>query len=329
MKTPLLTRLLAPLALAGALLAPAAATADDLESSFDRALGTDLRTPRTFSTLDDQLSALAAADRGRIGVAAVDLASGRSVAVLGEQPFPMASTSKVAIVAAFLEGVDQGKFRLDQQFPLMMPLPSRKFDGSVAPVRAGQMLSALTLIELTITRSDNQATDALLAAIGGPAVVNRWVKKAGIKGFRLDRDIATLVRDDGEVDPATTVDLRDSATPLAMTELLAGLYQGRWLRPDSRDVLIGAMERCITGKRRIPGMLPQGTLVAHKTGTLSNTSSDVGIIHTPDGRAFAIAIYVTGQGSKPAREERIATIARAVYDGYLIEPSGQVRTAAR
>jgi beta-lactamase class A len=63
-------------------------------------------------------------------------------------------------------------------------------------------------------------------------------------------------------------------------------------------------------------MLPDDAQVAHKTGTLNNTASDIGIIHTPDGRAIAMAIYVTGQGSKPARDAKIASIARAIYDGY-------------
>jgi beta-lactamase class A len=45
-------------------------------------------------------------------VAAVDLSSGKGVSVMGDQPFPLASTGKVAIVATFLEGVDQGRWRL-------------------------------------------------------------------------------------------------------------------------------------------------------------------------------------------------------------------------
>ena len=53
------------------------------------------------------------------------------------------------------------------------------------------------------------------------------MRGTGISGFRLDRDIATLVRDDGEYNPAHTVDPRDSATPLAMAQFLAGLYKGR------------------------------------------------------------------------------------------------------
>jgi len=331
-----------------ALALPAgAAQANDFHSEFDKVFGKELRAPREVQTtvrpfvapsrpvttyggsLEATVASLADAAQGRIGVAAMDLGTGRTVAVLGDQPFPMASTSKIAIAATYLDLVDQGKLSLSDQFPLMIPQRSARFSTPAAPVRPGAKLSAQGLIELAITRSDNPATDALLAAVGGPAAVNRWMRKAGLSGMRLDRDIATLVRDDGEFNPATTVDLRDSATPLAMVQLLAGLHQGRWLSASSRNVLLGAMERCVTGKRRLPAMLPQDARVAHKTGTLSNTSSDVGIINTPDGRAIAIAVYVTGQGGKPNRDYRIASISRAVYDGYLTESSSLRRTASR
>ena len=50
--------------------------------------------------------------------------------------------------------------------------------------------------------------------------VNAYMRHAGIEGFDLTRDIATLVRDDGEYDPASMIDRRDSATPRAMGQLL-------------------------------------------------------------------------------------------------------------
>ncbi|MEY4722266.1 MAG: class beta-lactamase, partial [Pseudomonadota bacterium] len=195
--------------------------------------------------------------------------------------------------------------------------------------QAGQSMTARELIELAIIRSSNPATDALLAVVGGPQAVNRWIRNAGIGEMRIDRDIATLVRDDGVIDPATKIDARDSATPKAMLRLLTGLHRGEWLSDASRAVLLNAMARCETGKRRIRGQLPEGARVAHKTGTLSNTASDVGFIHTPDGRTMAVAIYVTGQGGKPNRDARIATIARTIYDGYLTESSSQFRSASR
>lgn len=303
----------------------------DVRSAFDSVLGTELRGPPTYSTaFEQQLAAVAEASQGRIGVAAVDLATGRTIDVLGDQHFPMASTSKIAIAATFLAGVEQGKWSLTSEFPTLVPVKSAPFSTAVAPVRPGTYMTARELIERMITRSDNYATDGLLKIVGGPRAVNDWVNNtAGIKEWSLDRDIATLVRDDGAINPAEVVDKRDSATPLAMVQLLTGIYKGKWLSAQSRDVILGAMSRCRTGRHRIPAMMPGGVTVSHKTGSLNNTSSDVGIIETADGRAFAVAIYVTGQGSRPNRESRIAQIARAVYDGYLTESSSYMRTASR
>ncbi|NBC37075.1 serine hydrolase [Novosphingobium sp. FSY-8] len=318
-------------------MAPVAqARGSDVDARFDRAFGVGAYAPPAPSAtppialppgFELQLARLANASMGRIGVAAVDLSTGKGVSVMGDQPFPMASTSKIAIVATFLEGVDQGRFRLTDRFPLMMPVPSARFSSVVAPVRPGSSLTAHELIELAITRSDNHATDALLAAVGGPQAVTGWMKRAGLHGMRLDRDIATLVRDDGAIDPARVIDPRDSATPQAMATLLAGIYQGQWLSNSSRDVLLGAMSRCVTGRSRLRAQLPADAMVGHKTGTLNNTSSDVGLIRASDGRMIAVAIYVTGQGGKPGRDSRIATIARAIYEGYHAEPVSTLTVA--
>ena len=285
--------------------------------------------PRSFaSDFEARLYNAADGSNGRIGVAVIDLGTGRTVSVLGDTPFPMASTSKIAVAATYLDGVDKGKWTLDDKFPLMIPVGSARFSGSKAPVRAGEMLTARRLIELALINSSNPATDALLAAVGGPAAVNRWIKTTGVEGMRIDRDIATLVRDDGEFDPARTVDLRDSATPVAMAQLLSGLFQGQWLSQRSRAFLLGTMERCVTGKRRMRALLPSDARIAHKTGTLNNTASDVGIIQAPDGHAYAVAIYVTGQGGKPNRDARIASIARTIYQANESHQGGSAQLSA-
>ena len=57
-----------------------AAHADEvasLHSAFDSVLGTELRAPRTYgSSFESRIAALANASQGRIGVAAMDLATG-------------------------------------------------------------------------------------------------------------------------------------------------------------------------------------------------------------------------------------------------------------
>lgn len=328
MKYGIFGRIAAGLALALGTLASAQAQEATYEVAFDAMLGTEMRVPQDYAPSFDnplmqRVALLADGAQGRIGVAALDLSTGQEIGILGDQRFPMASTSKIAIAATFLEGVDQGRWKLDSRFPLMVPVRSAAFSTAVAPVREGDRLAARELIDLMITRSSNPATDALLAVVGGPEAVNEWARRAGIQEFTLSRDIATLVRDDGEINPASAIDIRDSATPRAMVQLLAGLYQGQWLSQASRDVIISTMERTITGKRRIPAMLPGGVTVAHKTGSLNNTSSDIGIITLPDGRSIALAIYVTGQGTRLNREAKIASIARAIHDGYAEQEARQ------
>ena len=310
------------LAAAALPLAPAVAQQVSLEAQFDSTLGTQVRAPQSFEAVYDtpferQVAALADGSQGRIGVYAIDLTTGEEIGILADQRFPMASTSKVAIAATFLAGVDQGRWSLSSEFEL----PGR-----------GTYISAREHLDLMISRSCNDCTDALLNAVGGPQAVNAWMRQtAGIYDFELTRDIATLVREDGRIDPATQVSNEDSATPRAMGRLLAGIYQGQWLSSYSRQVLMNAMAETVTGKRRMTSALPMSANLAHKTGTLSRTASDIGIFYTPDGRPVAAAIYVTGQSISMAvengsrsqklearrlRDERIASITGALYHGF-------------
>ena len=324
------TILIGALAALAVVATPASAQRTNLEAEFDRALGTQSRQPQVFAAsyetnFERQIAQLADGDKGRIGLAAIDLTSGDEISVLGDQLFPMASTSKIAVAAAYLELVEQGRYSMTSEFPLLIPVKSRKYSSRAAPVRKGRYMQAIDLIEIMITRSSNPATDALIAAVGGTGRVNDWMRRNGITDFSIDRDIATLVRDDGEYAPAAWIDPRDSATPRAMAQLLRGLYQGQYLSYSSRQVILGAMSRTRTGKRRIRGYMPAGAHVRNKTGSLNNTSSDIGIIEAPDGRAIAVAIYVTGQGTRRAREARIASIARALYDGFAAEARNRGR----
>src|SRR6186713_2386426 len=155
MKLGTLGRVVAGIALAATTFAATVAPAQaqgNFEAAFDSTLGTEVRAPRDFAPdysnpLIAQIAQIADGSNGRIGIAAIDLSTGQEVSVLGDQPFPMASTSKIAIAATYLEGVDRGQWSLTSEFPLMVPVASRPFSSSVAPVRPGAYLSARELIE--------------------------------------------------------------------------------------------------------------------------------------------------------------------------------------
>lgn len=270
--------------------------------------------------IQQAVEAIAAHVRGRIGVAAADLDGTGQVLINPDMPFPMASTAKVAVAATFLSQVEQGKFRLDQSFPMMMPVAERHERSAMAPLRAGPVLPAQDLMERMITRSDNHATDGLITAVGGIGVVNAWLARNGIVGQHLDHTMATLVRDDGRVNPATTIDTHTASTPRAMLALLTAIDRGGALSPQSRAVLLDTMTRTSTGKNRMRAGLPDGTVFAHKTGTLQGVTDDVGIIRLPDGRHLALAIFVAGPDGHATHANLIAEITRALYDGYAGTP---------
>ena len=118
-----------------------------------------------------------------------------------------------------------------------------------------------------------------------------------------------LVQAQVDPNPDFEADPRDHATPLAMLQLLLAIDGGTAMSPESREFLLGVMSRTRSGPGRLKGLMPKGTLVAHKTGTAGGIANDVGYITLPDGRRFAIAVYtnsnetsVVGQGSGNCRD---------------------------
>ena len=244
-------------------------------------------TPQQLQFLEQRLAALANENPGEYGMAALDLRTGEMVHFNGNRPFPMASTMKIAVAAAYLQEVDAGR---------------RSLHETIAGVSAERLLDAM------ITRSDNRATDILIETLGGPGAIDRWIRFHRISGMRVDRNIAQLLRDRRDL-----MDVRDSSTPIAMLGLLRLIDSGNVLTPRSRWMLLDMMRRCRTGSNRIRGLLPRTAAVENKTGTLNGYTGDVGYVTLPDGRRIAVVFFARGGSNRPAV---ISTAARAIYDGF-------------
>jgi beta-lactamase class A len=98
-----------------------------------------------------------------------------------------------------------------------------------------------------------------------------------------------------------------------MVTLLDKLDNGTALTAQSRGFLFDLMRRCATGTRRIRALLPAGTAVEDKTGTLDGITNDVGFITMPDGRRVAIAVFARGGRD---RQPVIAAVSRMIYDRF-------------
>ena len=296
--------------------------------------------------LTSELNRLAKRADGVVGVAAWRLDHrGARVLMNADQPFPMASTFKVAVAGKILSKVDSGEIRLDQLVPVPQAMMVESEGLAATFAHPGVSVSVENLLELMLTVSDNTATDVLTKLAGGPAAVTAWVRSQGIEGLRVDRDTSGLLRDffhigpgpfpealeaarkanpkldemGGKPSPAFDDDPRDTATPLAMGALLERIFTGKALSPASTKLLTGIMERNTTGKARIRGRLPEGTVVAEKTGTIGGSLNNVGVVTLPDDAGqIVIAVFIK-QSAKPFedRERVIADISRALYDCYL------------
>ena len=316
-------------------------------------------TDVSVQRLQRELERIEKLAKGKVGVYARHLESGRQVSLHPQDRFAMASTVKVAIATELFSQIEKGKLSLMTMTDLK---PTDLHPGSgtldVLFAKPGVQLSVQNLLELMMVISDNSATDILLRLVGGPVTVQNRVKALGIQGMSVDRSIIELLADlEGitlpsidqwtpgfyaNLEKGTTVesrqtaerkfkdDLRDTSTPEAMVNLLTQIHQGTALQPASRDTLLAVMQRCRGGLNRLKGYLPPETPIAHKTGSLDgNATDDVGIITLPDNAGhIAIAVFV-GPSPQPLaeREQTIAHLARTIYDYFLFQP--QLTAATR
>jgi beta-lactamase class A len=306
-----------------------------------------------LSALEREIERLSRQAGGVVGVGAKHLESGATVSLKGKERFPMASTYKVPIALQLLNRVDRGEIRLEQ----MVQVESKDLhpgSGTLSGLfnKPGVALSVRNLLELMMLISDNSATDLCLGLAGGGKAVTDRMREVGIEGIDVNRSTARLIADwvgieslppEDQWSPQVfqklfagvtpeerkkaarrfDSDSRDTSTPEAMRTILERIYTKDLLQPESAELLLDIMRRCQTGEHRLKGMLPLGTVVAHKTGTIGGTTNDVGIISLPDNRGHvAIAVFVkSSEKEVAARERAIADIARAVHDFFLFQPA--------
>ncbi|MDO8679350.1 MAG: class A beta-lactamase [Acidobacteriota bacterium] len=304
-----------------------------------------------LGALEREIGRLSGIAGGKLGVGIIHLETGRELHVNADQPFPMASTFKVPVAVQLLRLVDQGRVRLDSMITIR-PQDLHPGSGTLSGLfdDPGVSLSLRNLLELMLLISDNSATDLVLTAAGGGPAVNARLAELAVKGISVDRPTILLIADaigirslppefewsragfqklsaavtEAERDAARKgflADRRDTATPRGMAQLLAKIWKGETLSKTSTELLIDIMFRCETGALRIKGMLPPGTRVAHKTGSLDlGIANDVGIVELPDGAGHVALAVFQKEATKGVedQERTIAQIARAVYDYFLL-----------
>ncbi|AFY68843.1 beta-lactamase [Thalassoporum mexicanum PCC 7367] len=257
-------------------------------------IGATLGTEAT--ELKAQINQLTAAEPD-LGLQAllVNIDTESYVNINADVPIAAASTIKLPLLVAFLQDVDAGKIRLDEQLEISEDVRVGHA-GELQYTEPGTTVSALETITLMITISDNTATNMVIKRLGGAGAVNERFASWGLN--------ATVIRN-----PLPDLEGTNTTSPQDLVNLLAMVDQGKLIAPRSRDRFMDITRRTLTDTLLPQGIGPEAR-IAHKTGDIASVVGDAGIIDMPNGRRYIMAALV----QRPDNDQRANDLIRQVSD---------------
>lgn len=300
-------------------------------------------------TLKEDIQAIITDYNIQAGVSVWHIESGEQVDVNGETPFPMASTFKIPILATFFTQLSEGKFSLDQRITLKQD--DKSMGSGILPYfEAGVQPTLLDLVTLMIIISDNTATDMVIDFVGGTDVVESYMHALGLNNIYFKLNCKQLLKAlfpdslDGlsheEISAWSDKNdiLRDGlafslesdndvSTANDMNKLLHMIYSGELFDGDAKTTALDILFKQQFNVR-LSLFLPNGTKVAHKTGTIGGIRNDSGIIYISDTSHVILTIFTewdqASYWDKPEEDHQrvfevetaMGKIGRRVFDTY-------------
>lgn len=248
---------------------------------------------------------LEAKSGGRLGVCAIDTATGRTLSHRGGERFAMCSTFKLPLAAAILRAADRGKLTLDTVVPygkddmvFHAPVTSKNLDKGGMTIR--------DLAEAAQKTSDNAAANLLLKQIGGPEGFTQFFRDVGDTVTRLDRYEPEMNAGGVEGDE------RDTTTPISMAYTVRNLLLGDVLKADARKLLREWMIDTKTGLKRLRARFPPGWIAGDKTGTAMDGTlakyNDVAVAWPKDRAPLVVAAYFNVATTSGEIEDRYQAV---------------------
>jgi beta-lactamase class A len=215
-----------------------------------------------------------------------------------DEPIITASLYKLAVLTEAERRVDLGQLHYSDIITIEDEDITE--DGSFEP--AGTELTLDAALEAMITISDNGAALALWHVLGAQNI-NATLRNQGINDFHVFMSW-------GEDD--------NVATPRAIGTLLTLLAKRQLISAAASDRMLARLERQQINDR-LPTGLPDGVVVAHKTGNLPGLTHDAGIIFTPSGPRVVVAM--TWDAYDADAYAFIANVASVVFSAVLEPPT--------
>ncbi len=261
-----------------------AAEATRTASAVPSATATPEPTPEpTPADVSADLAALEAELGVRIGVFALDTATGRTVEHRADERFAYASTFKALAAGAVLAAAGEAD--------LAEVVPYAAADvvthSPVTQAHAGAGLPLAELLRAAVQESDNTAANLLLARLGGPGGFAEALRALG-------DDVTQPVRIEPELNDWSPDDPQDTSTPRALAADLHAYVVGDALDDADRELLVGWMTGSTTGTALVRAGVPEGWVVADKSGQGSHgTRNDIAVVWPPGGEPVVLAVLTS------------------------------------
>jgi D-alanyl-D-alanine carboxypeptidase (penicillin-binding protein 5/6) len=270
--------------------------------------------------LADELQPLLAAHRGQVAVAIKHLETGESYSYRGDVPMPTASLIKFPVMAEAYRQAADGRIDLDEMVTLT---EEDRVPGSgvlTEHFSAGARLSLRDVIRLMIAFSDNTATNLVLDRIGIGATAD-WMEQRGMPHTKIH---AKVFRRDTSLYPARSQQFGlGSTTANETVRLYEELHRKTLVSPEACEQMLAHLYAC-QDDTKLVSLLPAGTRVAHKSGTVARVRCDAGILFSPRG-PIAVCVLTSENEDQSWERDNAAhrlcgRVARAAYD-YFNPPS--------
>ena len=243
----------------------------------------------------------------RLGAVLVDISQRNYAGLRAQEPFPAASTIKLAVLAAVMESVDRQDLSLSERLPVQQAAVAEG-SGTLNAQPAGTEVSVLRAAELMISTSDNTATNLLIDRLGGLDAVNRRFEGWGLQHTEL---VNALPDFGGE----------NTSSPADFALLLGEIERGQMLTMRSRDRFLDILSMT-RNNSLLPESLSESDRIAHKTGTINSSLGDVGLIDLPNGERYIAAVMVRRENNDAEAIDVIREVSRLArnYWGGGVRP---------
>jgi serine-type D-Ala-D-Ala carboxypeptidase (penicillin-binding protein 5/6) len=269
--------------------------------------------PQISAELAERLEPLIAAHPGEVSVAIKHLGTGVGFTHREAEAMPTASLIKLAVMVTAYEQISVGKLQLDQ---LLLLNESDKVPGSgiLTPnFSKGTQLTLRDAIRLMIAYSDNTATNLVVDAIGLPSTAEH-MSQLGFPNTKLH---SKVYRRDTSIFPERSQQSGLGSTTAAETiSLLEKIDLGRIISRQACDQMLEHLYAC-EDRSKLARLLPRSVRVAHKSGYVSQTRVDAGLIDGPEGRIAICVLTDKNEDQDPsddnAASQLISNIAATTY----------------